>query len=71
MPRPKNRSKIGLGYVMLTYGLGLYGGLVSGLIVSWATTAPSAAELWSVGIILVAIGILLFVIINKFLGNRA
>ncbi len=70
MPRSKKSAGIDLRYVILTYGLGLYGGLVSGLLVSWATTAPSAMDLWAVGIVLVIIGLVLFVIINRLLGGK-
>ncbi len=70
MPRSNKSPKIDIRYVLTTYILGLYGGLVSGLVVSWATRSPSIQLLWIVGILLVAIGIILFVVINKFLGGR-
>ena len=70
MPGVKKTKEVGMNFVISTYIIGLYGGLVSGLIVSWAIVAPSQTLLWELGVLLAAVGLVLFVIINRLLGKK-
>lgn len=70
MPKQKKNNGVDISYIIITYILGLYGGLVSGLVVSLAAQSPSPEELWGVGIGLLIIGLVIFIIINRLLGRR-
>lgn len=69
MPKAKDTSGVDLNYIIITYILGLYGGLVSGLIIAIDTQNPSSAELWGVGAGLLVIGVILFIVIYRLLGK--
>lgn len=64
-PKAKKSEKMSLRFFMTTYVLGLYGGLVSGLVISLGTEKPPTWELWTVSIILCAFGIAIFLVMKK------
>ena len=74
MPRSRKPSKkekrIDLNYIIITYGIGMYGGLVSAVLFSWLTKPPSPNDIWFAGGALIVIGVVLFVIISQLLGKN-
>ncbi len=70
MPKSKAKNVVDFNFITVTYVLGLYGGLVSGLLVSLATTTPSNTQLWYLGVALVLIGVILFFTIHQLLGKK-
>lgn len=70
MPEKKDAGKDNFRFFALTYILGLYGGLVSGTIIALSSKAATPAQLWTVGIVLVALGFVIFYVTNKLLSRK-
>ncbi len=70
MPNKKGSDKSNFRFFILTYILGLYGGIVSGAIIALSSRMATAWELWIVGLFLIALGFVIFFITNRLLGRK-
>ncbi|MDE1767766.1 MAG: hypothetical protein KGH64_02490 [Candidatus Micrarchaeota archaeon] len=67
MPKDKKPGLISFRFVLFTYILGLYGGIVSGILVSILYQKPTSSTLWAIGIGLALLGLILLFVIDKLL----